>query len=79
MDITLSVDAETVETARRVARTMNKSLDQMVCEYLEQLARRDQAARDIAAFAALAADHEGRSPENRRWRRDEVYDREVSR
>jgi hypothetical protein len=38
VDITLSVDSQTVETARRVARAMNKSLDQMVREYLEQLA-----------------------------------------
>ena len=35
MNITLSVDEQTVAKARRVAQAMHKSLDQVVREYLE--------------------------------------------
>jgi DNA-binding protein Fis len=47
MNITLSVEAQTVEKARRVAQAMRKSLNQVIREYLEQLAGQDQAERDI--------------------------------
>ena len=46
MNITLSVDEQTVEKARRVAQAMHKSLNQVIREYLEQLAGQDQAERD---------------------------------
>ena len=62
MNLTLSIDDQTVEQARRVASAMNKSLNQVIREYLEQLARRDQAERDIAEFRALSEQHEGKSP-----------------
>lgn len=73
MNITLSVDDQTVEKARRVAQAMNKSLNQLVREYLEQLANRDQVERDIAEFRAL-------SPSGKRsWKfnREEIYDRKI--
>jgi predicted transcriptional regulator len=73
MNLTLSVDDQTVAQARRVAQAMNKSLNQVIREYLEQLARRDQAERDIAEFRAL-------SPSGTRsWKfnRDEIYDRKI--
>jgi hypothetical protein len=73
MNITLSVDDQTVEKARRVAKAMDKSLNQVVREYLEQLAGRDQVERDIAEFRAL-------SPSGTRsWKfnREEIYDRKI--
>ncbi len=73
MNITLSVDDQTVEKARQVAKAMNKSLNQLVREYLEQLAGRDQVERDIAEFRAL-------SPSGTRsWKfnREEIYDRKI--
>ena len=77
MNITLSIDDQTVEQARRVASAMNKSLNQVIREYLEQLARRDQAERDIAEFRALSEQHEGKSPTGWKWNRDEIYDRKI--
>jgi hypothetical protein len=53
MNITLSVDEQTVEKARRVAQAMHKSLNQLVREYLEHLAGQDQAERDADEFRRL--------------------------
>ena len=38
MNLTLAVDEEVAERARRAAQAMGKSLNQVVREYLEQLA-----------------------------------------
>lgn len=73
MNLTLAVDDQTVERARCVAQTMGKSLNQVVREYLEQLAGRDRIERDIAEFRAL-------SPSGMRsWKfnREEIYDRKI--
>ena len=73
MNLTLAVDDQTAERARSAARAMGKSLNQVVREYLEQLAGRDQVERDIAEFRAL-------SPSGRRsWKfnREEIYDRKI--
>lgn len=56
---------------------MNKSLNQLVREYLEQLANRDQVERDIAEFRALSEQHEGKSPPGWKWNREEIYDRKI--
>ena len=77
MNLTLSIDDQTVEQGRRVANAMNKSLNQVIREYLEQLARRDQADRDIAEFRALSEQHEGKSRSDWKWNRDEIYDRRI--
>ena len=73
MNITLSVDEQTIAKARRVAQAMHKSLNQVIRDYLEQLASQDQAESDIAEFRRL-------SPSGTRsWKfnRDEIYDRKV--
>jgi hypothetical protein len=77
MNITLSVDDQTVEKARQVAKAMNKSLNQLVREYLEQLAGRDQVECDIAEFRALSAQHEGKSAKGWKWSREGIYDRKI--
>jgi hypothetical protein len=77
MNITFSVDDQTVDKARAVAKAMNKSLNQVIREYLEQLAGRDQIERDITEFRTLADQHDGRSAEGWRWSRDEIYDRKI--
>lgn len=73
MNITLSVDEQTVAKARRVAQAMHKSLNQVIRDHLEQLAAQDQVERDIAEFHRL-------SPSGTRfWKfnRDEIYDRKI--
>lgn len=55
MNLTLAVDDRTVERARCAAQAMGKSLNQVVREYLEQLAGRDQIERDSRVSRAFEA------------------------
>ena len=74
MNLTLSIDDRLLEEARKVARSMGKSVNQIVREHLEQLASRDQAERDVEELRRLSAQSEGRS---RGWRfdREEIHER----
>jgi Family of unknown function (DUF6364) len=77
MNITLSVDEQTVEKARRVAQAMHKSLNQLVREYLEHLAGQDQAERDADEFRRLSQQHQAKSPEGWKFNREDIYDPKV--
>jgi Family of unknown function (DUF6364) len=77
MNLTLSVDEQTVEKARRVAKAMHKSLNQLVREYLEQLAGQDQAERDAEEFRRLSG--QGKPDPDWKFNRDEIYDRKIFR
>lgn len=77
MNLTLSVDAQTVEKARRVAQAMHKSLNQVVREYLEQLAGQDQRERDAEEFRQLSG--RGRPDPDWKFDRDEIHARKVVR
>jgi hypothetical protein len=50
MNITLSIEERVAENAREAARKMGKSLNQVVREYLEQLAGSAHAEQDFEAF-----------------------------
>ena len=52
MNITLSVDERVAENAREAARKMGKSLNQVVRDYLEQLAGSARRGDDWARFEA---------------------------
>ena len=74
MNITLSVDEQVAEQARRAAQAMGKSLNQAVRDYLEQLAGRAQLESEIAAYLESTASTPGRL---RGWKfnRDELQRR----
>ena len=74
MNLTLSIDDRLLEEAREVARSMGKSVNQLVREYLEQLASKDGAERDGEERARLARVSKGRS---RGWKfdREEIHER----
>jgi hypothetical protein len=74
MNLTLSIDDRLLKEAREVARSMGKSVNQLVREYLEQLTARDDAERDIEELRQLSARANGRS---KGWRvdRDEIHRR----
>ncbi|UCF66582.1 MAG: MerR family transcriptional regulator [Acidobacteriota bacterium] len=75
MNITLSADEDLLRRARAVARSMGKSLNQVIREYLEQLTQ-SGAARDelIAELRSLSLESGGRS---KGWTfdRDELHER----
>jgi antitoxin component of RelBE/YafQ-DinJ toxin-antitoxin module len=60
MNITLAVDEQVAEQARKAASAMGKSLNQAVRDYLEQLAGAEQLAQDLKAFEASALASPGR-------------------
>jgi hypothetical protein len=72
MNVTLSIDDQLIKRARRKADALGKSLNQLVRDYLEQLAGGDDAEESIAEFKRLSG--RGRS---RGWRfnRDEIHER----
>jgi antitoxin component of RelBE/YafQ-DinJ toxin-antitoxin module len=74
MNITLAIDDDLVREARKVAKAMGKSLNQLVREYLEQISGRGHPERDVEELRALSEEGRGRS---RGWRfdRDELHER----
>ncbi|MFQ5760376.1 MAG: DUF6364 family protein [Acidiferrobacterales bacterium] len=74
MNLTISVDKKIVERARKVAQAMHKSLNQLLRDYLEQLAGAEEAQRDCEELRRLSAQGQGRS---RGWKfnREELHER----
>ena len=74
MNITLSVDDEVIQSARRRAEALGTSVNQLVREYLQQLAGKTDAAADAAEFERLSRLAPGNS---RGWKfnRDEIHER----
>ena len=72
MNVTLSLDEQLVERARKKAGALGKSLNQVIREYLQVLAGGDDPKRSIAEFNRLSGQGHSRG-----WRfdRDEIHDR----
>jgi antitoxin component of RelBE/YafQ-DinJ toxin-antitoxin module len=60
MNITLSVDERVAEQARKTAQNMGKSLNQVVRDYLEQLAGSEAIDAQVQAFKRSAEETPGR-------------------
>ena len=74
MNLTLSVDDDIVQGARRHAEAMGTSVNQLVREYLEQLAGKPDRAALVAEFRELTRTAKGNS---RGWKfnREEIHER----
>ncbi len=74
MNVTLAVEDEVVQEARHRAEALGTSVNQLVREYLEQLAGRTDPAADAAEFARLSRESQGNS---RGWKfnREELHER----
>ena len=72
MNVTLSLDEQLVERARKKADALGKSLNQMIRDYLQKVAGGDDADQSVAEFKRLS----GRG-HSRGWRfdRDEIHER----
>jgi predicted HicB family RNase H-like nuclease len=73
-NITLSVNERLVREAREAAQAMGKSLNQVVREYLEQLAGKRQIERDMDELRRLSDEANGHSS-GWKFNRDEIYER----
>jgi hypothetical protein len=72
MNVTRSIDEQTVERVRKRAESLGKSLNQVIREYLQKLAGRDDPERSIEEFRRLSG-----TGDSRGWRfhRDEIHER----
>jgi hypothetical protein len=74
MNVTLSVEDEIMNQARRRAEAMGTSVNQLVREFLAQLAGRTDPEADAAEFERMSRSSQGNS---RGWKfnRDELHER----
>ena len=74
MNLTLSIDDEIIRSARRRAEAMGTRVNQLVRDYLEQLAGRSDPNANAAEFEKLSRLAKGNS---RGWKfnRQELHER----
>lgn len=75
MNITLSVDEETIRKSRQYARSRNTSLNQMIRDYLKKIAGNRDLQADAEEFARLAQTMGGKSAAGYLFNRDEAHQR----
>ena len=74
MNVTLSVSNETLEKARRRAEAMGTSVNQLIREYLEQIAGNTDSESDVQEFERLSRESQGNS-HGWRFNREELHER----
>ena len=74
MNITLSVNEDVLKRARTVAHAMGKSVNELVREYLQQLANTSDARSDVEELRRLSVQGAGRS-HGWRFDRNEIHAR----
>ena len=74
MNITLSIDDEVIQRARHRADVLGTSVNQLVRDYLEQLAGKRDPKAEAAEFVRLSRLSHGNS---RGWKfnREEIHER----
>jgi hypothetical protein len=74
MNVTLSIDDEVIRLARHRAEVLGTSVNQLVREYLEQLAGRTDPNEDAAEFERLSRLAQG---DSRGWKfdREQLHER----
>ena len=74
MNVTLSIDDEVIRLARRRAEVLGTSVNQLVREYLEQLAGKTDPNEDAAEFERLSRLAQG---DSRGWKfsREQLHER----
>jgi len=72
MNVTLSIDEQTVERARKKADALGKSLNELIRDYLQKVAGGDDPERSIEEFERLSGT--GNS-HGKRFNRDKAHER----
>jgi hypothetical protein len=72
MNVTLSIDEQTVARARKKAEALGKSLNQLIRDYLQRLVGGDDPEQSIEEFKRLSGQGHSRG-----WHfsRDEIHER----
>lgn len=74
MNLTLSIDDEIIEGARRRAKALGKSVNQLVREYLKQLAGNTDREGLLQEFREMSKHPMGDS-KGWKFNRDEIHER----
>lgn len=74
MNVTLSIDYETLARARELATRRGTSLNQMIRDYLEEVASDLSSVEVLQELELLWKDSSGNS-EGRHWTREELHER----
>jgi Arc/MetJ family transcription regulator len=74
VNVTLSIDDEVLAQARRQAGAQGTSVNQLIREYLEQLAGKRNPEQDAAEFTRLSKLARGNS-HGWKFNRDEIHQR----
>jgi hypothetical protein len=74
MNLTLSVDEDTLENARRRAEALGTSVNQLVRDYLRQLAGESDPAAEVEEFRKLSLAAKGNS-KGWKFNREDAYRR----
>ena len=74
VNVTFAIDEEILEAAKRRAEALGTSVNQLVLEYLEQLAGKTDPEADAKEFGKLSR---ARGGDSRRWHfdREELHER----
>jgi len=78
MNLTLSVDEDVVERARKVAEAQGTSLNALIRQYLKDLAGRQRGEALAAEFRKLWAEGRGNSG-GWKFNREEIYEERLNR
>ncbi|MBS1852526.1 MAG: ribbon-helix-helix protein, CopG family [Acidobacteria bacterium] len=72
MNVTLSIDEQTMARARKKAETLGTSVNQLVRDYLQKLVGEDDPEKSIEEFKRLSGQGSSRG-----WKfnRDEIHER----
>lgn len=76
MNITLSADKKLIEKSRDYAKNHNTTLNNLIREYLMILVHED-AESNANEFEQLAYNHSGKSKNDYKFSREEIYDRKL--
>lgn len=74
MNVTLSIDEETLAKAQELASRRGTSLDQMIVDYLEDLTSRRPAEEIVEELKEFWSKNTGTS-ETVSWTREEIHER----
>jgi predicted transcriptional regulator len=81
MNLTITIDDETLRRARMRARSENTSVNAVVRDFLEDYADRKTAAREATdrILATARRSTAGSGTQGRTWTREDLYERPILR
>jgi hypothetical protein len=74
-NITLSADESAIAKARSYAKSHDKTLNQMIREYIQEIAMKSEKESFLDEFMKFTQEHAGRSEPGWKFNREEIYRR----